>query len=293
MRTSKIRSAINSKSKVTSITFTFPAPSLAEMAGYAGFDVLHLDMEHGVFDWNDVEEMCRAGELNGMTCTARIPNTETDTILRAFDRGLMGILCPHVDNAEQADRIAKAARFGPVGERSFGTSRGREYGMAGHESPDYMASFNEQVTVAAQIETANAVETIDEISWQVEGIDLIAFRLERLGAVDGLFGLSEPSRGARRRAEGSRRDTRRGGIVDGRRRGRHQSGAVAARDLGGLAGIGAGLMFRYAASLYPLMTYFHAQESTIYTSLTRYERWQECNLSSQARTRSDSKPSAT
>ena len=25
-----------------------------------------------------------------MTCTARIPNTETDTILRAFDRGLMG-----------------------------------------------------------------------------------------------------------------------------------------------------------------------------------------------------------
>ena len=125
MRTSKIRAAIESNSKVYGITFTFPAPSMAEMAGYAGFDVLHLDMEHGVFDWNDVEAMCRAGELHGMTCTARIPNTETDTILRAFDRGLMGILCPHVDDAEQADRIAKAARFGPVGERSFGTSRGQ------------------------------------------------------------------------------------------------------------------------------------------------------------------------
>ncbi len=174
MRTSKIRAAINSGTKVTGITFTFPVPTLAEMAGYAGFDVLHLDMEHGVFDWNDVEAMCRAGELHGMTCTARIPNTETDTILRAFDRGLMGILCPHVDNAEQAERIAKASRFGPIGERSFGTSRGREYGMAGLESPDYMNSFNEQVTVAAQIETANAVETIDEIL-EVDGIDLIAF----------------------------------------------------------------------------------------------------------------------
>ena len=174
MRTSKIRAAIENKSKVYGITFTFPAPSLAEMAGYSGFDVLHLDMEHGVFDWNDVEAMCRAGELHGMTCTARIPNTETDTILRAFDRGLMGILCPHVDNPEQAQQIANAARFGPVGERSFGTSRGREYGMAGLSSPDYMASFNEQVTVAAQIETSNAVNTIDEIL-QVEGIDLIAF----------------------------------------------------------------------------------------------------------------------
>ena len=174
MRTSKIRTAINNGSKVYGITFTFSAPSLAEMAGYAGFDVLHLDMEHGVFDWNAVEDMCRAAEIHGMTCTARIPNTETDTILRAFDRGLMGILCPHVDDAEQAERIAKASRFGPQGERSFGTSRGREYGMAGLASPDYMASFNEQVTVAAQIETANAVETIDEIL-EVEGIDLIAF----------------------------------------------------------------------------------------------------------------------
>ena len=54
MRTSKIRAAINNKSKVYGITFTFPVPALAEMAGYAGFDVLHLDMEHGVFDWNDV-----------------------------------------------------------------------------------------------------------------------------------------------------------------------------------------------------------------------------------------------
>ena len=174
MRTSKIRAAIENKSKVYGITFTFPTPSLAEMAGYAGFDVLHLDMEHGVFDWNDVEAMCRAGELHGMTCTARIPNTETDTILRAFDRGLMGILCPHVDNPDQAQQIANAARFGPVGERSFGTSRGREYGMSGLSSPDYMASFNEQVTVAAQIETSNAVNTIDEIL-QIEGIDLIAF----------------------------------------------------------------------------------------------------------------------
>lgn len=81
---------------------TFPEPTIGEWAGYAGFDVLHLDMEHGVFDWESAEMMGRVADMHGMTCTARVPNTETDTILRAFDRGLMGILCPHVDNVEQA-----------------------------------------------------------------------------------------------------------------------------------------------------------------------------------------------
>ena len=231
MRTSKIRAAIENKSKVYGITFTFPTPSLAEMAGYAGFDVLHLDMEHGVFDWNDVEAMCRAGELHGMTCTARIPNTETDTILRAFDRGLMGILCPHVDNPEQAQQIANAARFGPVGERSFGTSRGREYGMAGLSSPDYMASFNEQVTVAAQIETANAVNTIDEIL-QVEGIDLIAFGSNDLAQSMGYPGYPNHPRSPCRRRPRPKSDPRRRQTPNRRRRIRDQHGPMASRHSG-------------------------------------------------------------
>ena len=174
MRESNIRAAINNGTVVHNLTLTFPEPTIAEWAGYAGFEVLHLDMEHGVFDWESAEKMCRVADMHGMTCTARIPNTETDTILRTFDRGLMGMLCPHVDNAEQADRIARAARFGPEGERSFGTSRGRDYGMHDMTPAKYMAVFNREVTVAIQIETKNGVETINEIL-EVEGIDLITF----------------------------------------------------------------------------------------------------------------------
>mgnify|MGYP001987962567 CR=1 FL=1 len=156
------------------LTLTFPEPTIAEWAGYAGFDGLHLDMEHGVFDWESAETMCRVADMHGMTCTARIPNTETDTILRTFDRGLMGILAPHVDNAEQAQRIANASRFGPVGERSFGTSRGRDYGMHDMTPAEYMAEFNHEMVLGVQIETAEGVEKIDEIL-EVDGIDYIAF----------------------------------------------------------------------------------------------------------------------
>tara|TARA_B100001123_G_scaffold240132_1_gene268630 strand:- start:661 stop:1395 length:735 start_codon:yes stop_codon:yes gene_type:complete len=174
LRKSNIRTAINNGTVVNNLTLTFPEPTIAEWAGYAGFDDLHLDMEHGVFDWESAEMMCRVADMHGMTCTARIPNTETDTILRAFDRGLMGILCPHVDNAEQAHRIAMASRFGPQGERSFGTSRGRDYGMHDMTPAEYMAEFNREVTVAIQIETKHAVDTIEEIL-EVDGIDLITF----------------------------------------------------------------------------------------------------------------------
>ena len=174
MRPSKIRAAIESREKVYGLTLTFPEPTIAEWAGYIGFDYLHLDAEHGVFDYESVEKMCRTADMHGMTCTARIPDTNTETILRFFDRGVMGILCPHVDNAEQAARITRASRFGPEGERSFGTSRGRDYGLSGKTPAEYQAEFNREVTVSIQIETANAVNTIDEIL-QVKGIDLITF----------------------------------------------------------------------------------------------------------------------
>lgn len=192
MRKSNIRAAINSGDRVYGLTLTFPEPALAEWAGYLGFDFLHLDMEHGVFDWESAEMMCRVADMHGLTCTARIPNTDPDTILRTFDRGLMGILCPHVDTAEQAERIAKAARFGPDGERSFGTSRGRDYGLTGKSPPQYMAEFNAEVTVAIQIETKHAVDTIDDII-KVDGIDLITFGAQDLAQSLGHPGHPEHS----------------------------------------------------------------------------------------------------
>ena len=46
--------------------------------------------------------------------------------------------------------------------------------MHGYTPAEYMREFNQQVTVAIQIETKNGIETIDEIL-DVDGIDLITF----------------------------------------------------------------------------------------------------------------------
>jgi 4-hydroxy-2-oxoheptanedioate aldolase len=173
MRPSKIRAKMNAGEKSYGFGITFPSESLIDMAGYIGFDFAHLDSEHGVFDYGDIERMCRAADLHGLTCTARVPNIESSTLLRFFDRGIMGVLAPHISNRDEAGQVAKACRYAPEGERSFGTGRGRDYGL---DKPpaEYMADFNREVTVGIQIETAEGVQKIDELL-EVDGIDYFTF----------------------------------------------------------------------------------------------------------------------
>ena len=54
LRPSNIRAAIDNGTISHNLTLTFPEPTIAEWAGYAGFDAHHLDMEHGVLDRKSV-----------------------------------------------------------------------------------------------------------------------------------------------------------------------------------------------------------------------------------------------
>jgi len=173
MRPNTIRSKMAKGEKAYGFGITFPSETLIDMAGYVGFDYVHLDAEHGVFDFGDIESCCRAADLHGMTCTARVPNIESSTLLRFFDRGIMGILAPHISNREEAEQVARACRYGPAGERSFGTGRGRDYGL-GAPPRAYMDDFNREVVVGIQIETAAGVKKIDQIL-EVDGIDYVTF----------------------------------------------------------------------------------------------------------------------
>ena len=44
-------------------------------------------------------------------------------IYRTFDVGAQGIVVPHVDTAEDARRVVRGAKFGPIGARGNYTSR--------------------------------------------------------------------------------------------------------------------------------------------------------------------------
>src|SRR5207302_9046245 len=85
-----------------------------------------IDCEHGPMSLDEVEHMVRAAEVFGITPITRIPNHEDSTILRFLDRGVQGIIVPHVNTREAAEAVAGAARY--YLERHRGTGGGRDHG---------------------------------------------------------------------------------------------------------------------------------------------------------------------
>jgi 2-dehydro-3-deoxyglucarate aldolase/4-hydroxy-2-oxoheptanedioate aldolase len=138
---------------------TLPAPELAEVAAAAGFDWLFVDMEHGLIDFAAVQRVAQAvGHL--CPCIVRVPNSEPILIAKALDTGAAGIIVPHVNTAEEARAIVRAAHYPPGGARSLGVARAQGYGG---RLADAIAHDNDRTIVVAQVEHIDAVAHIDEI----------------------------------------------------------------------------------------------------------------------------------
>ena len=153
------------------------APDIVEIFGAIGYDFVMIDCEHGPMDLDQVEHMVRAAESFDITPIARIPNHEDSTILRFLDRGVQGIIVPHINTREDAESVVKAARYYPDGHRgSAGSGRAHDYGMA----VDSASWINSQVMVIPMIEETQAVDNLDDILG-VPGVDVLHVAAGDLG----------------------------------------------------------------------------------------------------------------
>jgi 4-hydroxy-2-oxoheptanedioate aldolase len=147
------------------------APDLVELFGAIGYDFVMIDGEHGSMSLDDVEHMVRAAEAFGITPIARVPNHEDSTLLRFLDRGVQGIIVPHVNTREVAEAVARAARYHPEGHRGVAGGRPHDYGV-GVSREQSTRWINEQLLVISMIEETRAVDNLDEILG-VSGIDVL------------------------------------------------------------------------------------------------------------------------
>ena len=168
------------------INMSFPSTTLLELAGLAGFEFVMFDGEHGPFTPQDIDDLCRVADMAGLTPMARVPNIDDSTILRFLDRGIMGILGPHITTAERARQLADACRYAPRGKRSFGSGRGAYFGDF-DSGPEYMKHANDNILVMAQLEDVEVLDSIDEIL-SVEGIDVYASGAQDIAQSMGLQG---------------------------------------------------------------------------------------------------------
>src|SRR5678815_2379753 len=100
MRTNTAKAKMAEGKVVFGAIISRHAPDLVELFGAIGYDFVMIDCEHGPMSLDEVEHMVRAAEVFGITPITRIPNHEDSTILRFLDRGVQGIIVPHVNTRD-------------------------------------------------------------------------------------------------------------------------------------------------------------------------------------------------
>ena len=192
MRTNATKAKLNEGEVVFGAIITRYAPDMVEIFGALGYDFVMIDCEHGPADLDQVEHMVRAAESFGITPIARIPDHSEHTILRFLDRGLQGVIVPHVNTGEQAAAVARAARYHPEGYRGVAVGRAQDYGI-GVSRDEAMAWVNSQVLVIPMVEDIEAVRNLDDIL-RVPGADALHVAASDLGQSLGNPGAGEVRR---------------------------------------------------------------------------------------------------
>jgi len=130
----------------------------AELVAAQGYDTVTIDTQHGVMTSADVVPMLQALQGQPVTPLVRVPWLEPGAIMRALDAGARGVICPMINNAEEAAEFASYMRYPPQGLRSYGPAR-----AATALGADYFTQANNDVLCIAMIETAEAFENLEAI----------------------------------------------------------------------------------------------------------------------------------
>ncbi|MCB8942336.1 MAG: 2,4-dihydroxyhept-2-ene-1,7-dioic acid aldolase [Ardenticatenaceae bacterium] len=139
----------------------------AETMAHAGWDSLTIDMQHGPVGFESAVSMLQAISTTATVPLARVPWNEPGVIMRMLDAGCYAIICPMINSRAECEAFVGACHYPPHGYRSHGPNRAKLYGGS-----DYASQANETVVTMAMIETAAAMQNLDDIL-TTPGLDAI------------------------------------------------------------------------------------------------------------------------
>lgn len=164
MRLNKVKRVLSSGRPVVGAAACLCSPLSAELMALAGLDYVLVDDQHGIWEPAALMAAFRGIWAAGAVPMARVGKNDYYAIGAMLDRGALGIIAPMVNSAAEAEAAVFAARYPPLGGRSIGAYGCHIYG------PEYVALANDEVFLAVQIETRQALDRAEEIL-AVEGVD--------------------------------------------------------------------------------------------------------------------------
>ncbi|MDM0089232.1 MULTISPECIES: aldolase/citrate lyase family protein [unclassified Variovorax] len=147
---------------------SLPSPAIVEMCGYAGFDFIIIDNEHGSAGFETTENMLRAARASGIVPVVRCLRHD---ISRVLDMGASAVQIPMVASAAEARDLVQQVRYPRAGRRGSAFSP-RAAGYGAFPGVAHTERSNAGIALIVMIETPEAVAQAAEIA-AVEGVDAV------------------------------------------------------------------------------------------------------------------------
>ncbi|RCW76502.1 HpcH/HpaI aldolase family protein [Pseudorhodoferax soli] len=167
MRDNRLRTLWKSGGAAVNGWLAIPNSFSAETMAHQGWDSLTIDLQHGVVDYQAMLPMLQAISTTETVPVVRVPWLEPGILMKTLDAGASAVICPMVNTREDAQKLVAWTSYAPRGTRSFGPIRA----LLIHGA-DYPEQANDHIVRFAMIETAQALDNLDDIL-SVEGLDAV------------------------------------------------------------------------------------------------------------------------
>jgi 4-hydroxy-2-oxoheptanedioate aldolase len=139
-----------------------PSPALSAQVARLPLDGVCLDMQHGMIGFPDAVGMIAAINAAGRPALVRSLWNDAATPGQCFDAGATCVIAPMVNTRAQAEALVRAAKYPPMGARSWGGYTALQ--ASGLTPGEYLREANRMTMVFAMIETVEALENVEAIA---------------------------------------------------------------------------------------------------------------------------------
>src|SRR3974390_3789076 len=139
-----------------------PYPLVAETLARDGFAAVAIESQHGLWDVAGILAGIAAVRQGGAAPVVRVPWGDFALVSRVLDFGAEGIIAPMINRPADARALVAAAKFPPIGERSWGPHRATTFAGLSDQSV-YLREANDHIVTLAMIETRTALQNFDAI----------------------------------------------------------------------------------------------------------------------------------
>ncbi len=144
---------------------------IARIAKTTGHDFIFVDGQHALYTVETTGHIAQAALGCGVVPMARVRSCDDPDTQVLLDNGVMGIVFPDINTADEARRAVNRAKFPPIGRRSVSGSY-TMFDFRPVPTAETVPALNDATLVVCMIETQEGLDNVDAIA-AVDGVDVI------------------------------------------------------------------------------------------------------------------------